>query len=65
MAEHITDPHGRAPDPLLGELVTWAEQHLPALIDDVCAATRDRIDLYRDESIVPAAELRASVAVNL
>lgn len=65
MAEHITDPPVRAPDPLLGELVTWAEQHLPALIDDVCAATRERIDLYRDESIVPAAELRASVAVNL
>ncbi|WP_323179738.1 helix-turn-helix domain-containing protein [Streptomyces sp. NBC_01016] len=65
MAGHIADTGGRVPNPLLGELVAWAEQQLPRLIDDVCAATRDRIDLYRDESIVPGAELRASVAVNL
>ncbi|MFJ9175098.1 PucR family transcriptional regulator [Streptomyces sp. NPDC102360] len=65
MADHVTDRPGRVPNPLLTELVAWAEQHLPALIDDVCAATRERIDLYRDESIVPADEVRASIAANL
>ncbi|MFI5664647.1 hypothetical protein [Streptomyces sp. NPDC051684] len=68
MADHVADTPGRVPglpDPLLGELVAWAERRLPALIDDVCAATRDRIDLYRDESVVPGAELRASVSANL
>lgn len=65
MADHVADPPAQVPNPLLGELVTWAEQRLPALIDDVCAASRERIDLYRDESIVPGAELHASVAANL
>ncbi|POM24582.1 Purine catabolism regulatory protein [Actinomadura rubteroloni] len=47
------------------ELVAWAETRLPRLIDDVCAAVCDRIALYRDEKIVPRADLHRSIAVNL
>lgn len=49
----------------LTELVAWARERLPRLIDDVCAASCERIGMYRDEKIVPRADLRRSVAVNL
>ncbi|NBH06814.1 PucR family transcriptional regulator [Amycolatopsis sp. SID8362] len=46
-------------------LITWLETQLPRLIDDVRAATCDRIALYRDEKIVPRDDLHRSIAVNL
>ncbi|WP_410599618.1 PucR family transcriptional regulator [Amycolatopsis sp. lyj-90] len=48
-----------------GELLAWAEERLPRLIDDVHAAVRARIGLYRDEGVVPPADLRASLAHTL
>ena len=47
------------------ELVSWLEARLPRLIDDVYATVCDRIDLYRDEKIVPREDLHRSIAVNL
>ncbi|GAA4523328.1 PucR family transcriptional regulator [Amycolatopsis samaneae] len=52
-------------DTVLTELLAWAGTRLPRLIDDVHAAVCDRIDLYRDEKIVPREELHRSIAVNL
>ncbi|MFD7065218.1 PucR family transcriptional regulator [Streptomyces sp. NPDC059906] len=49
----------------LAELIAWAEEQLPALIDDVCAVTRERIDLYQDNSVVPYKDLHRSVGRNL
>jgi hypothetical protein len=49
----------------LTDLVGWAEARLQRPSDDVCAASGDRIELYRDEKIVPRADLRRSIAVNL
>lgn len=49
----------------LGDLAAWAEQRLPGLVDAVCAASRERIDLYRDENVVPFADLRDSIEHNL
>ncbi|MFJ9787387.1 PucR family transcriptional regulator [Amycolatopsis sp. NPDC101161] len=49
----------------LAELVAWIEPRLSRLIDDVYAATCDRIELYRDEKIVPRDDLHRSIAVNL
>ncbi|EFL07607.1 MULTISPECIES: CdaR family transcriptional regulator [Actinomycetes] len=49
----------------LTDLVDWAGERLPRLIDDVCAASCERIGMYRDEKIVPRADLRRSIAVNL
>ena len=49
----------------LTALVSWSHDRLPGLIDDVCAATCERIELYRDEKIVPRADLRRSISVNL
>lgn len=52
-------------NPAFAELVAWVETQLPRLIDDVFAAVRDRIGLYRDENIVPPDDLHHSIAVNL
>lgn len=49
----------------LARLAAWAEARLPRLIDDACAATVERVAFYRDETTVPAAELRRSVGANL
>jgi hypothetical protein len=49
----------------LAGLAAWAEDRLPRLIDEACAATVERIPFYRDERIVPAAELRRSIERNL
>ncbi|QWF84936.1 PucR family transcriptional regulator [Amycolatopsis sp. CA-230715] len=49
----------------LAELVAWLETQLPRLIDDVYAAVCERIDLYRDEKIVPRDDLHRSIAINL
>ncbi|MER5391423.1 helix-turn-helix domain-containing protein [Saccharopolyspora sp. NPDC002686] len=49
----------------LDELAGWAEAQLPELIDEVCAAVRERIDLYRGDDVVPAADLYRSVDLNL
>lgn len=52
-------------DAALAELVAWVEPRLPRLIDDVYAATCDRIALYRDEKMVPREDLHRSIAVNM
>ncbi|WP_409493129.1 PucR family transcriptional regulator [Amycolatopsis sp. cmx-11-12] len=52
-------------NPAFAELVAWVETQLPRLIDEVFAAVRDRIGLYRDENIVPRDDLHHSIAVNL
>ncbi|HEY0641200.1 MAG TPA: helix-turn-helix domain-containing protein [Pseudonocardiaceae bacterium] len=66
MADHaVANGEGRRPGAALGELVAWVEQQLPALVDDVCTASRERIDLYRDDDVVPREDLRRSVALNL
>lgn len=57
-------PSARA-DAGIAELVSWAEERLPALVDDVCAATRDRIEMYRVDDIVPGDDLCRSVEANL
>ncbi|NBH07356.1 PucR family transcriptional regulator, partial [Amycolatopsis sp. SID8362] len=46
-------------------LAAWAETELARLIDEVYAATCERIELYRDEKVVPRADLHRSIAVNL
>ncbi|MEU6574843.1 helix-turn-helix domain-containing protein [Streptomyces sp. NPDC046805] len=65
MADRIADGRGRMRSAALGELVTWAERQLPKLIDDVCAAVRNQMDLYHDEDIVPGDDLHRSMALNL
>ncbi|QNS02821.1 PucR family transcriptional regulator [Streptomyces xanthii] len=50
---------------LPAELVAWAGRQLPGLTDAVCARVRERIDLYRRDDVVPAADLHRSVDVNL
>ncbi|GAB3376683.1 PucR family transcriptional regulator [Amycolatopsis echigonensis] len=49
----------------IAELVGWVRPRLPRLIDGICAAAGERIDLYRDETIVPRADLHRSIAVNI
>ncbi|GAA1033724.1 PucR family transcriptional regulator [Amycolatopsis albidoflavus] len=49
----------------IGELVAWVQPRLPRLIDEICATACERIDLYRDEKIVPRADLHRSIAVNV
>lgn len=49
----------------LADLSAWAATQLPRLIDEVCAATVERIAFYRDEQTVSAGELRRSVEQNL
>jgi hypothetical protein len=56
---------GRERGTALRDLVALVEQQLPQLVQDVCRASHDRIDLYRDDAIVPHDELRHSVAFNL
>ncbi|HEV3174331.1 MAG TPA: helix-turn-helix domain-containing protein [Actinocrinis sp.] len=58
----VEDPAIRAE---LAELAAWADTQLAWLIDDVCAATVERIPFYRDARIVPVEELRRSVEHNL
>ncbi|ATY14000.1 PucR family transcriptional regulator [Amycolatopsis sp. AA4] len=48
-----------------GGLAEWVQPRLPRLIDDICTAACERIDLYRDEKIVPRADLHRSIAVNV
>lgn len=60
-----TTANGTSRDTALADLVAWADQRLPHLVDDVCAASRDRIDLYHDEDVVPFDDLRRSIEHNL
>jgi DNA-binding PucR family transcriptional regulator len=46
-------------------LAGWAEARLPRLIEQAFAATVERIPFYRDHEVVPAEELRRSIAGNL
>lgn len=55
----------RARSAALTELAAWAERQLPALIDEVCAATRGRIDLYQTDDVVAHDDLHRSIALNL
>ncbi|MBE1577722.1 PucR family transcriptional regulator [Amycolatopsis roodepoortensis] len=59
------DPVREGSPVVAAALVDWIEARLPRLVDDVCAAVCGRIELYRDEKIVPRADLRRSIAVNL
>ncbi|MFG2651268.1 PucR family transcriptional regulator [Streptomyces sp. NPDC048436] len=59
------DGRDRAQIAALTELATWAERQLPTLIDDVCAAARDRIDLYHEGNVVSHDDLHHSIALNL
>ena len=63
--ETAGDGRGRARNAALTELTVWAERQLPTLVDDVCAAAHDRIDLYHEEHVVSHDELHRSVALNL
>ncbi|MER6075282.1 helix-turn-helix domain-containing protein [Streptomyces sp. NPDC001817] len=65
MIESRTDGTGRARRAALAGLVAWAGQQLPELIDDVCAAVCGRIDLYREDDVVPRDDLHRSIALNL
>ncbi|WP_116201800.1 PucR family transcriptional regulator [Amycolatopsis circi] len=49
----------------IGGLIAEVRPRLPRLIDEICAAVCERIDLYRDEKIVPRADLHRSIAVNV
>ncbi|MFM9372945.1 PucR family transcriptional regulator [Streptomyces sp. Da 82-17] len=49
----------------LGKLIAWVETQLPQLTDDVDATVRERIQLYRDDDIVPPDDLHRSIALNL
>lgn len=49
----------------LARLAEWAEDGLPRLIEDALDATLERIPFYRDQRVVPAAELRRSIERNL
>ncbi|MDQ0990576.1 CdaR family transcriptional regulator [Streptomyces sp. V3I7] len=60
-----TDQVGRVREAALAELITWAGQQLPRLIDDVCAAVCERISLYRGDDVVPREDLHRSIALNL
>ncbi|WP_234436351.1 hypothetical protein [Streptomyces sp. NRRL S-813] len=59
------DGAGRARAAALAELVAWAGQQLPGLIDDVCTAVCERIELYREDDVVPRDDLHRSIALNL
>ncbi|MEU0603010.1 helix-turn-helix domain-containing protein [Streptomyces sp. NPDC006393] len=59
------DGAGRARAAALAELVAWAGRRLPRLIDDVCTAVCERIELYREDDVVPRDDLHRSIALNL
>ncbi|MFD7155577.1 PucR family transcriptional regulator [Kribbella sp. NPDC059898] len=49
----------------LSDLLTWAEEQLPDLIEQACTAVLARIPLYRAAKAVPIADLRRAVGRNL
>jgi DNA-binding PucR family transcriptional regulator len=49
----------------LGGLAAWAQDRLPRLVDDACAAILDRVPIYRGEKLVPLEDLHRSIAQNL
>ncbi|MFG3268534.1 PucR family transcriptional regulator [Streptomyces bobili] len=49
----------------LAGLAVWAEARLPQLVDDACAGIIERIPFYREEHVIPVAELRSSIEDNL
>jgi DNA-binding PucR family transcriptional regulator len=52
-------------DSRMADLARWAEDRLPALVEDAYAAVVDRIPLYRKGDLVPHKDLRRSIAQNL
>ena len=54
------------PEPTeLADLAKWAESKLPALIDEACTATLERVPFYRDKQLVPPEELHDAIERNL